>query len=126
VKPGRRALIVAAAVWLACLPARAATPPPDGRYDGQLCVSVATASANCGPVEVALNNTQAEVRVSDITYQLWLYPSRLNAVLMHGNMQIHEFESSYAWQGQTLQFADGPKRVRYELKLVERRPQPER
>ncbi|MBC7956199.1 MAG: hypothetical protein H7Y33_10065 [Cytophagales bacterium] len=103
--------------------AQATAPPQDGRYDGLLCVSVATTSANCGPVEVELNNgTQAQVRVSDITYQLWLYPSRLNAVLMHGNMQIHQFESGYVWQGLTLQFADTPKNARYELKLVDRRP----
>jgi len=131
VKHHRRTLpgvvAVSAAVFLAaCAPAtavRATSPPQDGRYDGQLCVTIASTRTNCGPVAVELSNgTQAQVRISDITYQLWLYPSRLNAVLMHGSMQIHEFESAYAWQGQTLQFIDSLKNARYELKFVDRQP----
>lgn len=121
----RRGVLPAAvsAVWLLCAAASDSAPPQDGRYDGHLCVTVAAAAANCGAVEVELNNgLQAAVRVSDITYHLWLYPSRLSAVLTHGNMQIHEFDSSYAWQGLTLQFADAAKSARYELRLGERRP----
>lgn len=113
----------AAAVWLLSAAASDSAAPQDGRYDAHLCVTVATTAASCGPVEVDLNQgSQASVRVSDITYHLWLYPSRLSAVLTHGSMQIHEFDSSYAWQGATLQFADAAKNARYELRLGGRRP----
>ena len=95
----------------------------DGHYDGTLCVTVAAAPATCGAAEVGLNAASlAEVRVSDVTFQVWLYPSRVSVVVMHGNMQIHGFESGYAWRGPLLQFADTAKNTRYEVRLGERKP----
>lgn len=120
---GRGVQQAAAAAWVLACASAAASAPQDGLYPGTLCVTVASTPTSCGPVEVELSDgSQAFVRVSDISYHLWLYPSRLSAVLMHGSMQIHEFESAYAWQGATLQFADAPKSARYELKLGERKP----
>lgn len=116
-------LATAAALLLAASATLASSAPQDGHYDGTLCVSVATSPANCGAVQVDLSEgAQALVHVNDITFLLWLYPSRLSVALMHGSMQIHEFESSYAWQGRALQFADAAKSTRYELKLGERKP----
>ncbi|MEO8154937.1 MAG: hypothetical protein ABI605_17875 [Rhizobacter sp.] len=116
-------LAIAAALSLGAGTALASSAPQDGHYDATLCVSVAASPANCGEVEVDLSDgSQAQVRVNDITFQLWLYPSRLSVALMHGSMQIHEFESSYAWEGHALQFADAAKGTRYELKLGERKP----
>ena len=118
----RGALLGAAALVLASTGALASVPA-DGDYAATLCVTVAATPASCGAAEVGLNaDTLARVRVSDITYQLWLYPSRVSVVVMHGNMQIHEFESAYAWQGPLLQFADVAKNTRYEVRLGERKP----
>ena len=118
----RGALLGAAALSLAS-PGAHATAPADGHYDGTLCVTVAAAPATCGAAEVGLNAASlAEVRVSDVTFQVWLYPSRVSVVVMHGNMQIHGFESGYAWQGPLLQFADTAKNTRYEVRLGERKP----
>lgn len=120
----RGALLCAAALALTGTGALATTTAPaDGHYDGTLCVTVAAAPASCGAAEVGLSaDSLARVRVSDITFQLWLYPSRVSVVVMHGNMQIHEFESAYAWQGPSLQFADVAKNTRYEVRLGERKP----
>jgi hypothetical protein len=122
VKAPRGVLLGAAALALASTGALA-TAPADGQYDGTLCVTVAAAAASCGTAEVGLRaDSLARVRVSDITFQLWLYPSRVSVVVMHGGMQIHEFESGYAWQGPSLQFADTAKNTRYEVRLGERKP----
>ena len=121
-KAPRGALLGAAALALAGSGALA-TAPADGHYDGTLCVTVAAAPASCGAAEVGLRaDSLARVHVSDITFQLWLYPSRMSVVVMHGNMQIHGFDSNYAWQGPSLQFADTAKNTRYELRLGERKP----
>ena len=122
-KAPRGALLGAAALLALASSGALASAPADGQYDGTLCVTVAAAPASCGAAEVGLNaDSLARVRVSDITFQLWLYPSRVSVVVMHGNMQIHEFESAYAWQGPLLQFADVAKNTRYEVRLGERKP----
>ena len=122
-KAPRGALLGAAALLALASSGALASAPADGQYDGTLCVTVAAAPASCGAAEVGLNaDSLARVRVSDITFQLWLYPSRVSVVVMHGNMQIHGFESGYAWQGPLLQFADTAKNTRYEVRLGERKP----
>jgi hypothetical protein len=122
VRAPRRALLGAAALVLAGTGALASVPA-DGDYEATLCVTVAATPVSCGAAEVGLNaDTLARVRVSDITFQLWLYPSRVSVVVMHGSMQIHEFESAYSWQGTSLQFADAAKNTRYEVRLGERKP----
>lgn len=114
----RRAPIIALA--LAASTASADTPPM-GRYDGRLCVSVAEATAECGPVQVdVLRNRRLNVRISDIVYQLTLNTSQVDVVLMHGTMQIDGFFASYEWADSALQFVDLDKRTRYELRLQQR------
>ena len=57
-------LVVALAMALAgCV----AVPlmPGDGRYDGELCVAIATGPLNCGAAQVSLSKGRAKLRVSD-------------------------------------------------------------
>jgi hypothetical protein len=121
---GGAVLALAAASSLAhAAPPGPSSVAPSGRYDGTLCVTVAAARATCGPVEVDLpTDSTLLIRVNDISFQLWLYPSRLSVTLTQGSMQIHEFESAYAWQGSALQFADAAKHTRYEVTLGDRKP----
>lgn len=104
--------------------AAGANAPALGRYDGQLCVTVASDStASCGPAEVdVLRGRQLRVRISDIVYRLTLHSSQVEVVLMHGTMQIDEFVAAYDWAGTALQFDDLDKRTRYELRLSPRKP----
>jgi hypothetical protein len=114
----RAALLLALAA-----PAAGANAPALGRYDGQFCVSVAAAAAECGPAEVdVLRDRQLRVRISDIVYRLKLSSSQVEVVLMHGTMQIDEFVAAYDWAGTALQFDDLDKRTRYELRLSPRKP----
>jgi len=105
---------------LAALPAGAAAADPAlGRYDGQWCVSVGEAAADCGPAQVyVLRQRRLNVRIADIVYRLQLNSSQVDVVLMHGTMQIDGFFAPYEWVGQSLQFLDLEKRTRYELKLA--------
>ena len=118
---GRLAPCLAAAV-LAAGAAHAA--PAAGRYDAQLCVTLADQPAACGPAQAQLTGHRLRVRISDIEYRLDLKPKRaageLLAMLMHGAMQIDEFSAPYEWRGNTLQFDDADKRTRYEIQLGER------
>jgi hypothetical protein len=108
------------ALVLAASAARAEAPPL-GRYDGRFCVSVAEATADCGPVQVdVLRNRRLNVRISDIVYQLTLNSSQVDVVLMHGTMQIDGFFAPYEWADSALQFVDQDKRTRYELRLQQR------
>jgi len=118
-----KSLLAATPLLLAAAAAGATAPPPLGRYDGQFCVTVATAAASCGPAEVeVLRSSRLRVRISDIVYNLKLNTSQLEVVLMHGTMQIDEFIAPYDWAGTALQFDDLDKRTRYELRLSERKP----
>lgn len=120
---GRRSL-PAAALWLASLGALAA-PPALGLSSGELCVSVASAAANCGPVEVRWRDrSRAQVQLSDIVYRLRLHSSQVEVTLMHGSMQIDGFTAPYEWQGEVLLFDDLMKRTRYELRPAPRRAAP--
>jgi hypothetical protein len=99
-----------------------AAPPAAGRYDARLCVAVAAAPPQCGPVAVDLGDAgQALVRVSDIAYRLEVYGERLGVTLFHGTMQIDGFFAQYQWSGSQLLFVDPDKSTRYELRLGARR-----
>ena len=108
---------------LAALPAGAAAADPAlGRYDGQWCVSVGEAAADCGPAQVdVLRQRRLNVRIADIVYRLQLNSSQVDVVLMHGTMQIDGFFARYQWSGRTLRFQDPDKDTRFELGLGARR-----
>lgn len=96
--------------------------PAPGRYEAQLCVALSDTAPTCGPAQVDWRSGQrVRVQLSDIVYQLKLHSSQLDVVLKQGSMQLDEFSADYAWQGDTLQFADRDKDARYELQLGARR-----
>ena len=134
--PGRAvALALVGLAWAASVPAapeRATLgtagallkgpPPAPGLYDATLCVAVAAAAPNCGPVTADVGPAgQALVRVSDIAYRLEIYGDQLGISLFHGTMQIDGFFAPYQWNGAQLEFRDTEKGTRYELKLGARR-----
>jgi hypothetical protein len=98
--------------------------PATGTYAARLCVTLADQPASCGPAQAHLAGHRLRVRISDIEYRLELQPRRaagdLIALLMHGAMQIDEFNAPYEWRGPVLQFDDADKRTRYEVQLGER------
>lgn len=97
-------------------------PPAPGHYDAVLCVTVAAANANCGPVTADIGGAgQTLVRVADIAYRLQVFADQLGVSLFHGTMQIDGFFAPYQWNGHQLQFSDTEKATRYELKLGTRR-----
>jgi hypothetical protein len=109
------------AVFVALPLAARADAPPLGRYDGQFCVSVGEAVADCGPARVDVQrNRRLEVRIADIVYRLQLSSSQVDVVLMHGTMQIDGFFAPYEWMDSALKFDDLDKRTRYELRLTPR------
>jgi hypothetical protein len=132
----RRAVSLAAAAWVATAAlglseARGADgvrhvatstqrsgPPPAGRYEGQLCVSTAQATENCGAVAVQFQSGAARVKVSDLVYHLqWRAPqTQMQLVLMHGSVQVDQFVTEGLWSKQTLRFKDPDKDVFYELR----------
>jgi hypothetical protein len=93
-------------------------PPPAGRYDGQLCVSTAGATEQCGPVALKFQTGAAHVQFSDLVYQLrWRVPqTQMALVLMHGSVQIDGFVTEALWLKQSLRFNDPDKDVRYEVR----------
>jgi hypothetical protein len=96
--------------------------PAPGRYEAQLCVALSGAAPSCGPAQVDWrSDRRVRVQLSDIVYQLKLHSSQLDVVLKQGGMQLDEFSTDYAWQGDTLQFADRDKGARYELQLGSRK-----
>lgn len=96
--------------------------PAPGRYEAQLCVTLSDTAPTCGPAQVDWRRGQrVRIQLSDIVYQLTLHSSQLDVVLKQGSMQLDEFSTDYAWQGNTLQFADTDKGARYELQLGARR-----
>jgi hypothetical protein len=120
----RRAASCLAVAWLAAGMTPALAAPAAGTYAARLCVTLADQPASCGPAQAHLAGNRLRVRVSDIEYRLELQPRRtagdLIALLMHGAMQIDEFNAPYAWRGAVLQFDDADKRTRYEVQLGER------
>lgn len=97
-------------------------PPPAGRYDAVMCVTVGAAVPSCGPVTADIGAAGlALVRVSDIAYRLQVIADQLGVTLFHGAMQIDGFFAPYQWSGQSLQFNDAEKGTRYEVKLGTRR-----
>ena len=71
-------------------------PPAPGLYDATLCVAVAAAAPNCGPVTADVGPAgQAVVRVSDIAYRLEVLADQLGVSLFHGTMQIDGFFAPY-------------------------------
>ena len=110
-----------AAALLAAGPAPMQAAPATGHYDARLCVTLAEQPASCGPALALLSGNRLRVRVSDIEYRLELQAQRssgdLIALLMHGTMQIDEFNAPYEWRGNALQFDDADKRTRYEVQL---------
>ena len=113
----------AAAAWLCALFSMGAqAAPAPGRYDAQWCVALSDAAPSCGPAQVDWRSRQqVRVQLSDIVYRLKLHSSQLDVVLTQGSMQLDEFSADYAWQGDTLQFADRDKGARYELQLGARK-----
>jgi hypothetical protein len=104
-------------------PARAA-PPAAGSYGATLCVTQALQPPSCGPAEVLLSARRVDVRVIDIAYRLALPAqrgsTRLDALVMHGTMQIDEFNGPFEWAGQALRFEDSAKQTRYEVQFGQR------
>lgn len=115
----------AAAVLIACAlaagAASAAAPsgrPALGRHAAELCVASAAEPPNCGPAVFDLRRDgSARVRIDDLVYQLQLHSSQVDVVLMHGAVQVDLFTVPYAWVGNSLQFNDDERRVRYEVRL---------
>ena len=101
-----------------------AAAPAAGRYDGQLCVATKTATApSCGAALVELRSGgRVEVRVADIAWRLALRSSQLDALTMHGNIQIDAFSAPYEWAGDVLRFTDAAKGAAYEVRLQGPRP----
>ena len=103
------------------VPASAA--PAAGAYGATLCVTQAGQPPSCGPAELLLSARRIEVRVDDIAYRLALPTqrgsNRLDALVMHGTMQIDEFNGPFEWAGQALRFEDSAKQTRYEVQLGE-------
>jgi hypothetical protein len=77
---------------------------------------------------VQLSARGIEVQVNDIAYRL-AWPTqrgskRLDALVMHGTMQIDEFNGPFEWAGQALRFDDEAKQTRYDVRLGERQRTP--
>lgn len=112
----RSRFVTVAAALLICAASAAGAPPP-GRYAAQFCVTLRGADTSCGDAELEWRRAgQARLRISDIVYLLQLKTSQVEVVLMHGAMQIDNFTAIYEWDGDTLQFVDADKNVRYELR----------
>jgi opacity protein-like surface antigen len=118
-----RSVFAACAVLAVLGMANANAAPAVGRYDARLCVATSVEAApSCGPAQVDWRSGQrVQVQISDVVYRLKLHSSQLDVVLTQGSMQLDEFSADYAWQGDTLQFADRDKGARYELQLGARK-----
>ncbi len=111
-----------AAPGTAKAPLPIAEPPPAGRYDARMCVTVGTTPMQCGAVTVDIGDAgQALVRVSDLAYRLEVWGEQLGVSLFHGTMQIDGFFAPYQWRPGQLLFTDAEKNTRYDLKLGTRR-----
>jgi len=64
--------------------AGAAGPPPAGRYDARLCVTVSTQAPSCGPAEAHISaEGELRVQVNDIAYHLSFEQGTLLGVTTH-------------------------------------------
>jgi hypothetical protein len=106
----------------------ASAAPAAGNYGATLCVRLSTQPPSCGQVQAQLSARQLELRASDIVYRLALptqrASTRLDVQVMHGTMQIDEFNAPFEWAGATLRFDDSDKQTRYEVQLGERQRTP--
>ena len=95
--------------------------PPDGRYEGELCVASAAQPPDCGAVEAWLFNGSgnAQVMVSDIVYRLSLKDGALDLMLVHGQMPVDRFSTSYRWSGDVLRFTDSERSVHYSIRFAD-------
>jgi hypothetical protein len=114
----------AALALLLAGPWPASAAPAAGTYAATLCVTQAEQPPSCGPVQARLSARQIELRLGDIVYRLVLPTlrgsSRLDARLMHGTMQIDEFNGPFEWAGSALRFEDSAKQTRYEVQFGQR------
>lgn len=125
VAPPRPVLGVALALGLVASGTATAALPATGRYEGTLCVSNAGQPRSCGPADVDVRpGGDVRVRVSDIVYRLQLRAGQAAVVVMHGAMQVDEFDAGAEWAGSALRFADDEKRVRYEIRVGAPKPAP--
>ena len=119
-----RARICCAGLLAALCAVGAQAAPAAGSYEARLCVTLAAQAPSCGPAQAQLSGGRLQLTVSDITYRLKLQPQRergqLEVLLMHGTMQIDEFNSAYEWVSSSLQFDDADKHTRYEVQFGER------
>ena len=92
--------------------------PPEGDYQGEMCVTTAGQGVNCGPVQARLSGDVAQVQVSDIGYHMFLGKDQLDLVLMHGATRIDSFSATYRWRGALLQFSDPDKPVHYQIRFA--------
>jgi hypothetical protein len=114
--------LAACAVLAAC--GTVVGAPADGHYDGELCVATNANPQSCGPADVRMANGLAQVQVADIVYRLALKNGRVDLVLMHGTMQIDEFNAPFTWQDRVLRFEDPDKPVRYRIRFADPTPKP--
>lgn len=105
------ALLVFAALDLSAAPAA-------GRHTAELCVATLPKPPSCGPAQVDLRaDGTIRLRVDDIVYNLQLHSSQVEVVVMHNIVQIDGFTVPYEWVGNTLQFTDGDRNSRYEIRI---------
>ena len=52
-----------------------------------------------------------------MVYDLRLYNSQVEVIVMHNIVQIDEFKVSYTWVGSTLQFKDQERNSLYEIRF---------
>lgn len=113
---GRVGLAASALLLTACASTQA---PPEGEFQGEMCVTTVGQGVNCGPVSARLSGEVAQVQVSDIGYHLFLKKGQLDLVLMHGAMRIDSFTAAYRWRGALLQFSDPDKPVHYQIRFAD-------
>ena len=118
--------VAAARVLLAALPALAsaalAAAPPAlpglGRHAVELCVATLPKPPSCGAAQVDLRaDGTLRLRVDDVVYDLRLYSSQVEVIVMHNIVQIDEFKVPYTWVGSTLQFRDQERNSMYEIRF---------
>lgn len=124
-RAARRFLAALPVLASASVVAALAGPPGPGRHAAELCVATLPKPASCG---AALADVRADgtlrVRVDDVVYNLRLYSSQVEVVVMHNIVQIDEFRVPYAWVGGTLQFKDRDRNSVYEIRFGVDKPTP--
>ncbi|MES2098286.1 MAG: hypothetical protein V4569_00550 [Pseudomonadota bacterium] len=113
------ALLVLAAFDLSAAPL---ARPEVGRQTAELCVATLPKPPSCGPAQVDLRaDGTMRLRVDDVVYSMKLHSSQVEIVVMHNVVQIDEFTAPYEWVGNTLQFKDGDRNSRYEIRFTDRK-----